>query len=312
MRYEKRSRSARSRVPQFETLTIDANESFRVFAYTRAAYPFVWHHHPELELTLIVRGRGLRFVGDSVEPFREGDLVLLASYVPHTWYSEFPPNSKHPEKVTWKLTEGPVQAVGIQFLEDCWGEALWDTPEARSIRSLFERARQGLVFSGTVRKAVEKSMLEVLSTPAGSFQRVAKMLSMLSLLAQSRSARALSTFKENPRGQLPAQENLARVLQRLHAPGENAPSQTDSAKLAGLSPAAFCRFFKRHMGKTYVEYLNEVRIGHACRMLMETDLSVTEIAYRAGFENLSNFNRRFLRLKGMNPRRYRALNTVKG
>jgi AraC-like DNA-binding protein len=310
MRYENFAAHGRKRrAPLFETLNLDARESFRVFAYTRAAYPFVWHHHPELELTLIVRGRGLRFVGDSVEPFREGDLVFLAPYVPHTWYSEEPKNNAY-KSVHWELRDGPVQAVGIQFLEDCWGEALWDTPEAKSVKGLFDRARQGLQFSGAVRKTVEAGMLEVLDTPAGSFKRVTKMLELLALLAQARTFRTLSTFKETPRGHLPAQENLARVLQRLHAPGENAPTQVEAAKLAGLSSAAFCRFFKRHMGKTYVEYLNEVRIGHACRLLIETEMSVTEIAYNAGFENLSNFNRRFLRLKKMNPRKYRTLNAA--
>ncbi len=257
---------------------------------TDPRFGFFWHFHPEIELTLIVRSRGRRFVGDSIEAYEDGDLVLLGPNLPHTWASD--PGRR-----------GPHDAVFCQFSEAFLGEPFLRAPEWSAVRRLLDRARQGLRFTGRTQKLVARQM-DGLETRSG-LSRLATLLEILDVLARSRDARPLSSRPLGPSWRRGDAERIDRVCRYLSERCLERVTLAEAASVAHLSIPAFSRFFRSRTGKTLVAWLNELRVGQACRELIESERSVSEIAFDSGFNNLSNFNRRFRALKGMNPLAFR-------
>lgn len=281
----------RSRQLKFEQITPPATASFFWKRFCEpVGFPFVWHYHTEIELTLIVRGRGLRFVGDSIERFAEGDLVLLGSNLPHTWSSD--------------SGSRDAESVVVQFLPDCWGQSFGELPEMRRVQELLRRADRGLVFpSDSGAKAVAR--LESLHAEHSPMDHLLALLGALSALAERDDSRPLCRAPMNATTDQRIAQRLKRVLDRVHADLVELPSQAELAGSVGMSPQAFSRFFRRQMGTTFVGYVNAWRVGMACRSLLETGTPVTTIALECGFENLSHFNRQFKRITGLTPSAYR-------
>lgn len=273
-----------------ERVSTGGAASFICRRRTDPGFGFYWHVHPEIELTLIVRSRGRRFVGDSIEAYEEGDLVLLGPNLPHTWESD--PRRK-----------GPHDAVFCQFSASFLGADFLRAPEMAAVRRLLDRAQQGLRFTGRTQKAVARRMdgMERLQ----GLGRLAALLEILHALAGSRDARALSSREFAPSLRRGDADRIDRVCKFLNERCTGRISLAEAAAAAHLSIPAFSRFFRRRTGRTLVAYLNELRTGLACRELIETDRSISDIAFDSGFNNLSNFNRKFLELKRMSPREFR-------
>jgi AraC-like DNA-binding protein/mannose-6-phosphate isomerase-like protein (cupin superfamily) len=272
--------------------------SYVAYRYTTFAFPFLWHYHPEYELTLILEGSGERMVGDSHEYFFPGDLVLLGPGLPHTWVSEM-----------------SSAAVVIQFSERFVAPIL-QFPECDRIRRLLAQASQGLAFpvdglgKGGLRKSgLGKSGLQaaIERLPAAkAVTRITALLEVLQDMAGPRVAsRALASPYFQPAPGKKTEGRIGKVFQYIHRHSAETVSLGEMAALINLSKSAFCKFFKRTTGKTFSDYLSEIRVGHACHLLSETDDTISEIAYRSGFESLTYFNRVFLRKKGVRPRDFR-------
>lgn len=275
---------------RIEKISTDGASSFLCRRRVDPRFGFYWHYHPEIELTLIQRSRGRRFVGDSIEPYEEGDLVLLGPDLPHTWDSD--PGRRRPN-----------EAVFCQFSPGFLGEDFLRAPEFGPLGRLFDRSARGLQFRGETQKAVARR-LEDLSAQQG-LGRLAGLLEILDRLARSRDARPLSSREFVPALRRGDAERIDRVCRFLNERWAEGVTLSEAAKAAHQSIPAFSRFFRRQTGRTLVAYLNELRTGHACRALIETERSISDIAFGSGFHNLSNFNRRFLALKGMSPREFR-------
>ena len=277
----------RRRSPTRELVTPDLGGSFALKEARPSHWPFAWHCHPEIELTLIERGRGLRHVGDSVQEFAEGDLCLLGPDLPHTWSSQ--------------PTPGRAQhSLVVQFSE----QLAAGLPESRALGDLLGRARRGLVFAGTTRRSAAERLRRLAATRS-PLDRLGQLLSLLALLAASDEAQPLAlTATSAPRR---ADARVAASLALVHQRAALGREQATAAAAVGMSPAAFSRFVRRHLGKTYVAYRAELRIGEACRALAETARPVLAIALDAGFHNLSTFNRQFRQLKGIAPNAYRRI-----
>ncbi|HZE96666.1 MAG TPA: AraC family transcriptional regulator [Planctomycetota bacterium] len=259
--------------------------SFLCRRRTDPRFGFSWHYHPELELTLIVRSRGRRFVGDSIEPYDDGDLVLVGPNLPHTWSSD--PRRK-----------GRHEAVFCQFPRE-----FLRAPELAGAGRLFDRASRGLRFSGRTQRAVARRM-EGMDRLHG-LRRLAVLLEILDELARSRESRPLSGPEFTPALRSIDADRIDRVCRHLDGRFAERITLEEAASVAHLSIPAFGRMFRRTTGKTLVGYLHELRTGMACRELIESERPVADIAFGSGFNNLSNFNRRFRALKGMSPREYR-------
>jgi len=270
----------------FEKIPMTRQESFACREFRR--WDRSWHYHPEYELTLIAKGRGRRMVGDSIADYREGDLVFLAPTLPHFWRMD---------------TRHRAHAVVVQFLGSCLGEGFFERPEMHTLRRLFLRSKRGLRFTGETRDAVAEKMHGLLRL--ADVQRIVALLSILDILARSREVRALSSRGFVPYLDPSAAKRINKVSEFVHKHFAGPIHQPQVAAVARMTPPAFSRFFKKTMGKTFSEFVNELRISSACRSLIESDLNITEICYDCGFENLSNFNRRFRLIKECSPREFR-------
>jgi AraC-like DNA-binding protein len=285
---------ARRRSASLELVPKDPSLPFTLIDVRASTFQYPWHHHPELELTMVLRGRGLRYVGDSIKDFEEGDLCLIGSDTPHCWLSE-PVQGK------------PVRALVVQFPLDVFGPGFLDLPVARPIQELFTRAERGLAVTGDLRSRVAAQMEQVFQPSRSPLDRLAQLLSLLAFLAPGDKCTPLALGTTTRAQSATQATTMRRILSYIHENAGHQISQRAAAKLAGLSPAGFSRFFSRHFQKPFVAYVAEVRVGLACRMLLEDELGIAEVAARSGFNNLANFNRRFRVLKGMTPSDYRKM-----
>lgn len=277
----------------YERVETPPDASWSWYILRRTAFRFGWHFHREVELTLITRGTGQRYIGDSVETYEPGDLVLIGSELPHTYASE-PRGHRHTQ-----------EAVVAQFDPQFLGATLFARPEFAAIDRLLARAQRGLVFTGRSASDVARQFRGLGSLPGAS--RTIALLSVLTALADATPApRDLASPGFHPtldRASRERIDNVCRFLSRSYA----APvSLSETAAVAHMTPAAFSRFFTRTLGRTFTTYLTELRIAAACRLLLDTELSIAEVANRSGYGNLSNFNRKFRQLKHLTPREFRA------
>jgi AraC-like DNA-binding protein len=274
--------------PFREHLEAPSQSSFRCFARSADGFPFAWHCHRDFELTLITAGRGTRYVGDRVERYRAPDLALVGPDLPHTW--EAPPGRRQ-------------RAVVVQFSQE-WAARLAGLPEWAPVRDLLARAARGVAFSGATLAGAARALARL--PRLEPHERLGRLIAILAGLARApRDARTLSGT--DPAHPEPARERRFEAVQRFLAERANhGVTQAATARHAGMAPAAFSRWFKRATGRTFVTHLRELRISAACRLLIESERSITDIAHAAGFENLSYFNRCFRRQRGLTPRAYRA------
>jgi AraC-like DNA-binding protein len=264
---------------------------FRDVASNALQYP--WHFHPELELTHIVRGSGLRYVGDSIEPFAAGDLCLIGGETPHCWLTELGWNE-------------PAEARVVQFLPESVAASIQTTTTFAPLRALFKRAERGLRIQGAARDRTAEALRILFSERVRPLERYAGLLGILADLAESPHLTELALSDLAYTSDTASAETAARLLAYVHEHAQNPELSFDhAARALGMSRASFGRAFPRLFGKTFVKYLAEVRVERACRLLGETSQAITCIAIETGFGSLSNFNRQFLALKKTSPLRYR-------
>jgi AraC-like DNA-binding protein len=281
--------------PRYEQPRTLDGTTFLSYARRERAFGFGWHYHREYELTLITEGEGTRYVGTTVERYRPGDLVLLGPDLPHTFTSE--------------PYEGMAEAAVTQFRHDFLGPGFFALPQFLGIDGLLARSARGLRFGG-----VGEDMRAVL-TGLPRLEPTAQTVALLDVLRHL-AADSAATPITGP-GYAPAPSNATRdridaVCRHLQQTHTEPVRQEDVAALAHMSPTSFSRFFRAAMGRTLTDYVNQLRVETACSLLTGTSLPVTEVAARAGYRNLSNFNRRFRELKGLRPTEYRAAHQQPG
>jgi AraC-like DNA-binding protein len=277
--------------PIFQRLTTEPEEGFTFKALRSTGFNCPWHVHPECEIILVLKGRGYRIVGDNITSLGPGDLVFVGSGLPHIWQEE-PANGT-----------GMVRTLLIQFDEGFLGDGLLKLPALEPVRQFLRRAARGLHIVDPTRKKVSAVMQQMTNTKG--FNRLLQFLEILGLLANSKDCHPIASPNFASNSELFQQERMDRVFQFLTSRANEDLRITDAARLVHLSEGAFSRFFRAHTGKTFPEFVNALRIGRACRLLTESESSITEIAYACGFTNLSNFNRQFRRQKALSPREFR-------
>jgi AraC-like DNA-binding protein len=278
---------------EFELIPRSEAFSFAVREFKLSAFSSPWHFHPECELTYIVHSKGRRFVGDSIEPFAPGEIVLLGSNLPHYWRNDEPAKNK----------SEPAHSVVVQFREECLGTDFLARPELTEVRKLLMQARRGCIFDSAASSAVAKIMREMLAD--NGLKRVIHLLEIFQRLLAAKETRFLSSSGFSPYLDQFAGERINRAYQYIFAHFTGALDHHEIARDAGMSHSAFCHYFKRVTGRTLTDFINEIRIGHARKLLAQTDQTIAEVAYASGYETLSNFNRRFREIAGVSPKEYR-------
>lgn len=284
--------------PCFETVQADADSSFRSmhFSCRSFAEDHTWHYHPEFELTWIMRSAGTRFIGDSIQRYEPGDLVFVGPNLPHCWHNEprIPGKTEEPELVV------------VQFGPECFGSDFLDLPEARHIKQLFRLSKSGLHVPGRTAARVSRLMQDLLGQK--KMHRLLCLLEILDALASSSELKPLASADYHINNDIT--ESNRRRIEFVHRyVRENLDreiSQAEIARLVGLTPPAFSRFFRKATGQTFVGFVNLIRINEVCQLLMSGSMSITDIAMNCGYNNIANFNRQFLTLKGMSPSEFRT------
>ncbi|APA67889.1 helix-turn-helix domain-containing protein [Janthinobacterium sp. 1_2014MBL_MicDiv] len=278
--------------PLFEQVTLPAGHSWGLLWRELDTIPFIWHYHPQFELTLTVNARGQRYIGDHLGDFEPGDLVLLGPNLPHTWSAS--------ERID---SSRPMLAVVVWFSLE-WVERLAASfPELHSLRHLAARAGPALHFSPATSARSAARLLQLNGLPVP--QRLPLLLDVLLELAADGEARPLASMAQAPRHADGPQKRMESVLDFMHAHFREDIALDTLARKAALSLGAFHRFFKRHAHCTPGDYLARLRIGRACQQLIESDLAIAVIAQEAGYRNLAHFNRQFRAAKQATPRAFR-------
>ncbi len=277
----------------FEKIPVPEDESFVAREFEVPRFDAPWHFHPEVEITLILTSRGQRFVGDHIGSFEPGDLVMLGPGLPHLWHNGVEGAGK-----------GGASCRIIQFHAGLFGRPIMDAPEMRRVSALMARVARGVRFDGEVVAAAGEQMRKLTGLRGGA--RLAGLLELLELLAGWSRYESLSSAGFAPRLDTLAAGRIGRCHEYVFANFEDGVELSAAAAAAGMQANAFSRYFKKVTGKTFSSFVNEVRVGHACRLLLAGDEPVAEICHRSGFGNLSNFNRRFREIKGCSPREFRA------
>ena len=250
-----------------------------------------WHFHEEYELHLITETSGRAFVGDWIGPFHPGHLVLCGPRLPHNW-------------ISLEVPEGGAMGRDrvIQFRHDPIERAAAEIPELREAMQLLARARHGIEFFGFEERAL--AHWDAIKAARG-LQRLALFLNYLAELAHCADYRLLSNVQmQGVEGDAQV-DQINLIVNRITANLAEPVAMADVASELGMSESRFSRFFKRSTGNSFTDFVNRVRINSACHLLMQTDHYVTDICYQVGFNNVANFNRRFLEIKGMTPTEFR-------
>lgn len=254
-----------------------------------------WHAHPEFQLVAILRGNGTRYIGDSIKPFKGGDTVLTGPGLPHVWRSD---NSYFDSKNNLS-----IHGIAIYFPKDFLGEGSMDKEEFEDISNLLHRAGRGLEIGGDTNLKITKMMKELVSL--SKTKSVIKLLEILDFLAESSELTPITQVDYSYNHPENEKDKMGEVLDYILKNFKEKITLQDVASLANMSESAFSRYFKSRVNKSFIEFVGDVRISNARKLLEEMDLNVSQVCYESGFPTLSNFNKQFKIRMGVTPMAYK-------
>jgi AraC-like DNA-binding protein len=266
--------------------------SFYAYRFQIPLFEFKLHYHPEYELTYIIKGNGYRLVGNSHETFGDGDLVLSGANLPHTWVGK----SSNDEN---------FDAVVIQFSTSMITPFL-GFEESATLKKMLEQSKKGLFFPAK-NTEVKEGILKLVG--AKGFDRIVHLMMVLNQLTNCEQEVLCSNYYQSVYSD-ESENRINTVCTFLENHFSNKIGLKQVAALIHLTESNFCKFFKKVTGKTFSDYLNEIRITKSCQLLLQSDKSIHSIAFECGFETLSYYNRVFLKKKGLTPKEFRRLNRI--
>ncbi|MGK6351187.1 AraC family transcriptional regulator [Parapedobacter sp. DT-150] len=268
------------------------------FSARRDTVPYAnnrWHYHREIELIHFQKGQGTQFIGDSIRNFHAGDVVLVGSNLPHYWSFDSSYIDGHQQEA--------ADVRVVHFNEDFWGSAFVDLPENTSIKQLLNSAKHGIAVYGAVRSHVQKLLEELLQ--AEGAKRIILLIEALTAIAHTKEIQLLSSVNFTPHFQHHEKDRINNTYDFALRHFKRKIMLDEVAEVAGMSSNAFCRYFRSRTGKTFSQFLIELRVGHACKLLIENNMNVKQICYESGFHNFAGFHKYFKLLTGKSPLNYR-------
>ena len=274
-----------------EITPLTQSDCFTLFSRTKKKFDFPLHYHEEFELNLIINAKGAkRIVGDHIDVIDDLELVLVGPNLYHAWF-------------THKCESEDIRELTIQFHKDLFEDRFLRKNQLSFIRTMFEKAQRGILFS---RETIERLMPRLMRLEQkNGFDSVLELLSILHDLSTSRNMHHLSDSSSNNEQLNYNSRRIEKVFEYMNANYSRAITLNEVSKVANMPDASFSRFIKKRIGNTFIDSLNEIRLGHATRMLIDTTHNVAEVAYKCGFNNISNFNRTFKKKKGCTPTEFR-------
>lgn len=256
--------------------------------------PF-WHFHTEYQLFVVLKGSGTRFVGDNISPFESGDMVLTGPNLPHLWRCE--------EHFFIEQDPNGTRGIVVYFQKDMLGEEFWKRKEGFAISQLLKQSERGLEISS--RDSDKLLPLFIQMAEESGFGKVLLLLEILHQLSEHTKIYPLASLGYKPMFRHSDTERLNRVQSYIFKNYKSGLSLKEAASIANMSPSAFSRYFKQRTHKKFSQFVSEVRIGHACKLLLEDQMNVSEVAFACGFPTLSNFNKQFRMIMDKSPSEYK-------
>ncbi len=285
--------------PLFQKIIIDEGSSFIARELNLPRFDSEFHFHPEYELKYVSQSKGIRFIGDSVENFQEGDLVLLGPNIPHYWKND---------SIYYENKDLKAQAFVVMFSEDFLGKEFFGLPEMAPVRDMLNKAKGGISFPGSDKSDICGKFKKLVSS-----EGPLKIMILLDILYDLAKAEKRPLLTKTFVAELPlisyndySVERLKKVHEYVLANFQNRIHIQEVAEIANMSTFAFCKYFKKSTIKTFMTFLCELRVCHAKKLLIQKEeWAISDICFDSGFDNLSNFNRKFKEITNMTPKEYR-------
>ena len=280
---------------------IPNRQSYTLLYRRLAALHCTWHYHPAIEIMYITRGIGTRFVGDCIEQYEEGDVCMIGPNLPHEWRND--------DAYFDKESGLRATCICLFFKREIFDPNFIRLPEMNNIRDLIERSRRGLKFTGNSKLEITRFIRS--SVNDVGVRKVTNLLTLLELMATSTEYELLASVGFTNSVNSEDFERFNKVYKFLVKNFATSIRLEEVSTLVGLTPTAFCRYFKERTKKTFVEYLNEMRIGYSKKLLLENKMKISTISGEVGFPNLSNFISQFKKVTGMSPSQFQKQFGVK-
>lgn len=282
----------------YEKVVPTPQSSFNKRIFTYKYFPLKWHYHKEYELIIIKKGFGKRFIGQGVEPFREGDLVLIGNNVAHFHLSD---------PIFYKDNEMYCESDVIQFSRDIFPENSANMQEFSTIKNMLATSIHGIHFTN---KAIIEKCVELFAAinVQTNLERLISLYKMLGILSCTTEFRLCSVYSSHDNhDSSPPNTPVIKTYEYLISNFKEMITLPVIADKVGQNPAALCRSFKKNTGKSIFDALSEIRIGAASRLLLNSSLPITDIAFESGYRNISHFNHQFKNIIGLSPSAYRKM-----
>ena len=274
-----------------EITPLTQNDCFMIFSREKTEFSFPLHHHEDIEINLIINAAGAqRIVGDHIGEIGDLELVCVGSQLAHGWF-------------THHCQSKAIKEVTIQFHPDLFGERFLNRNQLVNIRNMFENAKRGILFARPTADRMASRLLS-LGSKVG-FESMLEFFSIIHELSLSTDNQLLSESTFITDKHIYNSRRIERVFSYMNENFDKQVTLNEVSKIAGMPEASFSRFIKQRTGYSFVESLNEIRLGHVTRMLIDTTESIAEIAFKCGFNNMSHFNRIFKSKKNLTPKDFR-------
>ncbi|MES2829257.1 MAG: AraC family transcriptional regulator [Bacteroidota bacterium] len=266
------------------------------FSVRRDEVPYInnkWHYHAEVELIYFKKGNGTQFIGDSIKRFRSGDVLLVGAHLPHYWrFDDIYFDAEHKTN---------ADVVVVHFGENFWGSQFLALPENKAIKTILEKAQRGVQVNDKQKRVIGE-LIESILLAEGSKRIIYLMEALVAVEGSALTQLSSMGFKhdfedtENDRINTIYNYSLANFKRKIQ--------MEEMASVANISPNSFCRYFKSRTRKTYTQFISEIRVGHACKLLIEDNMNVKQICYESGFHNFASFHKHFKVITGKSPLTY--------
>jgi AraC-like DNA-binding protein len=278
--------------PKFEKILLDFGSSFSYRNYNKNHQnknQNFWHYHPEIELVYVNGGSGKRQIGSHISHYREGDLILIGSGLPHCGFTD--------------ILSGNQSETVVQLTSDFLGISFFEIPEMKNVKALLETSRMGIVYHGDEKKKIGLEIEKLIQLH--NYEKLFGLLKIFQLLAEAKNYTILNAQGFILEAELQDTNKINvffnYVKEEFHRP---IPLE-EIAGLANMTVPSFCRYFKKITGKTFIQFVNEYRLMHAAKLLHEEQMSILDVCFESGFNNFSHFNKQFKKFTGKNPSFYR-------
>ncbi|MCW5515568.1 AraC family transcriptional regulator [Muriicola sp. Z0-33] len=274
---------------------IPENHAFVVRHLKEPYFDPNWHFHSEYQIFVVIKGQGTRFIGDHVTSFKPGDITLTGPNLPHLWRSD--------REIPLKIVDEYCEGIVVYFNENFIGKSLLQTEEAIRIRQLFKRSLRGLDIIGRTRKAIHEMISEL--PDLNGFDGVLELLKILNILSRTNNLQPLASPGYTNSLKEGDTERMNKVYAYVMNNFRQKMTVSELGALTSMTPTSFSRYFKVHANKTFSEFVSEIRIGHACKLLIEKQTNASQACYESGFQTLSNFNKQFKTITKRTPMAYK-------